>query len=132
MKWSYDPSVDALAIVFNSNKRSASTVEQQPGVIFDYDTSGQLISIELLDASAQVSKKVLEDIPLPQTMMPLTKAAKRAGLDPATLRQQIRRDRLKATKYHREWWVDEDALNDYLNNRGPQGRPSKTAMQAHR
>jgi len=125
MKWSYDPLVDALTIEFLPGRRSARTEEIEPGMLFDYDKAGHPLSLEILDASAHFPLKVLQALPLPEAMIPLSEASKRAGLDPATLRQQIHRKRLRATKHHREWWVDPAALKAYLASRAPQGRRSR-------
>ena len=125
MHWTYDPSVDALSIVFAARKRAARTDELRPGMLVDSDEHGQLIAIEFLDASTQFKKSVLERLPLPKALLPLSDAAVRAGLDPATLRQQIRNQRLVATKWRREWWVDERELEAYLERRAPQGRRSQ-------
>ena len=62
---------------------------------------------------------------MPKALIPLSTAAARAGLTPATLRQQIRNKRLSAVKWHRTWWVDEASLRDYLRSRAPQGRRSR-------
>ena len=124
MKWTYDPSVDALLIEFLPNRRSARTDEAGRGILLDYDKSGHPISLEILDASGHFPGRVLRELPLPAEMIPLSEASRRAGLDPATLRQQIHRKRLRATKHRREWWVDPAALSAYLANRAPQGRRS--------
>ena len=50
MKFYYDNKIDALSIRFN-NKRYFESDEVSEGVIFDYDKSGKIIAIELLDAS---------------------------------------------------------------------------------
>lgn len=122
MKWTYDPSVDALTIEFLTNRKSARTEEVEPGMLFDYDKAGHPISLEILDASTHFPVKGLKALPLPEAMIPLSEASRRVGLDPATLRQQIHRKRLRATKYHREWWVEPAALEAYLVSRAPQGR----------
>jgi uncharacterized protein YuzE len=49
----YDPDTDTLSILFRSGKVAESD-EPQPGLILDYDKSGRLESIEILDASTQV------------------------------------------------------------------------------
>jgi len=43
-----------LSIILRSG-RVAESDEPRPGLVLDYDKSGQLISIELLDASEQVN-----------------------------------------------------------------------------
>ena len=48
MKISYDPEVDALSITFRE-----TTVTTQPlaeGIAADYDSEGQLVGLEILDA----------------------------------------------------------------------------------
>jgi uncharacterized protein YuzE len=53
MKVIYDKETDTLSIVMRSGFVAESD-EVSPGLILDYDKSGHLISIELLDASEQV------------------------------------------------------------------------------
>jgi uncharacterized protein YuzE len=54
MKIRYDRDVDALTIVFNENLIVESD-EDKPGVVLDYDAIGNLVSIEILDASQRIS-----------------------------------------------------------------------------
>jgi uncharacterized protein YuzE len=49
----YDKETDTLSIILRSGKVAESD-EPRPGLILDYDTAGQLVAIELLDASEQV------------------------------------------------------------------------------
>ena len=53
MKASYDPEVDVLTIVFSSAPVKESD-EDKPGVVLDYDRDGNIVSIEILDASTRV------------------------------------------------------------------------------
>jgi len=53
MKVIYDKETDTLSIIFRSGK-VADSDEPRPGLILDYDKTGRLVSIELLDASEQV------------------------------------------------------------------------------
>jgi uncharacterized protein YuzE len=124
MHWTYDPSVDALTIVFDARRRASRTDEVRPGMLVDSDRRGNPIAIEFLDASTQFPAVVLETLPLPKALLPLSDAAKRAALAPATLRQQIRNKRLAATKWRNEWWIEEGELKAYLDSRAPQGRRS--------
>ncbi len=53
MKMAYDEEVDVLTITL-CDTPIADSDEVQPGVIFDYDTAGNTVGIELLDASQRV------------------------------------------------------------------------------
>jgi uncharacterized protein YuzE len=53
LKVIYDKETDTLSIIFRDGKVAESD-EPRPGLILDYDKSGRLVSIELLDASDQV------------------------------------------------------------------------------
>lgn len=54
MKATYDPKSDTLLIELNPGP-VAESGEHKPGVIFDYDSSGAIVSIEILDASRNVA-----------------------------------------------------------------------------
>ena len=53
MKVIYDKETDTLSIILRPGKIAESD-EPRPGLILDYDKSGRLVSIEMLDASEQV------------------------------------------------------------------------------
>jgi uncharacterized protein YuzE len=55
MKVIYDRDTDTLSIILRSGK-VADSDETREGLIMDYDKTGKLISIELLDASEQVNR----------------------------------------------------------------------------
>ncbi len=54
MKISYDAEVDILRILLNDAKIDESD-EAKPGIILDYDVDGNMVGIEILDASKRVS-----------------------------------------------------------------------------
>ena len=54
MKTIYDPETDTLTVIYSEAPVSESD-EDKEGVILDYDASGNLVSVEILDASRRVS-----------------------------------------------------------------------------
>jgi len=53
MKVTYDPEVDVLRIVF-SNSPVEESDEDKPGLILDYDKDGNIVGLEVLDASKRI------------------------------------------------------------------------------
>jgi uncharacterized protein YuzE len=51
----YDKESDTLSIILRNGKVAESD-QARPGLILDYDKSGRLLSLELLDASEQVNR----------------------------------------------------------------------------
>jgi uncharacterized protein YuzE len=54
MKVIYDGETDILTIIFTESPVTESD-EDKPGVILDYDDKGNLVSLEILDASRRVT-----------------------------------------------------------------------------
>jgi uncharacterized protein YuzE len=55
MKATYDPKTDTLSLELKSGPVAESD-ENKPGVILDYDEDGNLIGLEVLDASKRVAE----------------------------------------------------------------------------
>lgn len=56
MKVNYDPNTDTLSVILKENAAVAESDEDKPGVILDYDEHGDLVSMEILDASRRVTE----------------------------------------------------------------------------
>ena len=56
MKVSYDARTDTLSLILKDNASIAESDEDKPGVILDYDDHGNLVSLEILDASQRVTE----------------------------------------------------------------------------
>lgn len=56
MKAAYDAKTDTLTIILRADATVAESDEQKPGIIIDYDADGNLISLEILDASRRVTE----------------------------------------------------------------------------
>lgn len=55
MKVKYDKEVDVLSFILNNNPIKESD-EVKPGIILDYDKNGNVVAIEILDASTRMPK----------------------------------------------------------------------------
>lgn len=56
MKVSYDRTTDTLVVILKEDAAVAESDEDKPGVILDYDQEGNLVSLEILDASERVTQ----------------------------------------------------------------------------
>lgn len=56
MKVTYDQRTDTLSVILRENVLVAESDEDKPGVILDYDEQGNLVSLEVLDASMRVTE----------------------------------------------------------------------------
>ena len=57
MKFSYDKKIDALYIRFNKD-RIVESDQLAENIIIDYDKSGRIIGLEVLDASKKFAKNI--------------------------------------------------------------------------
>ncbi len=51
MNVSYDARTDTLTMVFKEGVAIAESDEKRPGIVLDFDARGDLVSLEILDAS---------------------------------------------------------------------------------
>jgi len=56
VKATYDARTDTLSIILMPDAEVAESDEDKPGVILDYDKDGNLISLEILDASKRIGE----------------------------------------------------------------------------
>ncbi|HKS07218.1 MAG TPA: DUF2283 domain-containing protein [Gemmatimonadaceae bacterium] len=55
MKVTFDPKADTVTVILREGAPVAESDEGRPGVILDYDADGNLIALEVLDASRRVT-----------------------------------------------------------------------------
>ena len=56
MKVSYDQKTDTLTILLKEHVEVAVSDDGKPGAILDFDRAGDLVGLEILDASRRVSE----------------------------------------------------------------------------
>jgi uncharacterized protein YuzE len=56
VKVNYDQQTDTLTFILKENVSVAESDEDKPGIILDYDGAGDLVSMEILDASRRVTE----------------------------------------------------------------------------
>ncbi len=61
MKVSYDQKTDTLTVIFKEQAEVTVSDDGKPGAILDFDRAGDLVAIEILDASRRVSEATRVD-----------------------------------------------------------------------
>lgn len=56
MKVSIDVRTDTLSVILKEDVAVVESDEDKPGIILDYDSEGDLVSFEILDASRRVTQ----------------------------------------------------------------------------
>lgn len=56
MRITYDRQTDTLSLVLKEEATVTESDEGKPGVILDFDAAGDLVSLEILDASRRVTE----------------------------------------------------------------------------
>lgn len=56
MKVTYDARTDTVTVIFKEGAAIAESEEDRPGVILDYDERGELVSLEVVDASSRITE----------------------------------------------------------------------------
>ena len=54
MKVVYDPEVNVLSVLL-SDEKIAESDEEKPGLVLDYGVSGNVVALEILDASKRMA-----------------------------------------------------------------------------
>lgn len=122
----YDPTLDTLTITAGGAGPSVRAVTQGDDVILDFNAVGGLIQIEVLNARQHYPTKFLKTLPMAtDEVLSLVDAAREFGRDPATLRMQLNKGRLRGTKRGRDWVVTRRAMVAYLESLTGVGRPPK-------
>jgi len=101
MKVTYDPAVDVLRIILNNTPIEESD-ESKPGVILDYDKAGNVVGLEILDATRRTDNpqtmeyaialpmNVVSTSTLARKKLPSRKTKPHTGLEKQTESRKIR------------------------------------------
>ena len=55
MKVEYDKATDTMTVILRDGVSVVDSDEDTPGIVFDYNASGELVALEILDASRRVT-----------------------------------------------------------------------------
>ena len=115
MRATYDQHSDALVIVL-ADAEVEETKNVAPGVELDYDSTGRVVAIEVLNASNKYDVRYV-GLESPDPYLSLAEAGELVGISPTTLRHQIVRGVLPGTKIGRNWAVHHRDLVKYATER---------------
>ena len=117
LKIEYEPEVDILTIYLEDPDTPLnSTREAAPNVLLNHDATGNIASIEILDASRRYPPGQLAAHSVDE-LIDLKTAANIAGITPVTLRTQAEKGRLWALKLAGQWVTTRERLQLYLDSR---------------
>ncbi len=72
MRINYDKDVDALSVTLRKGK-VARTIEISPEILIDFDSAGNPLYLEILDASTKIGKKEMDHITIGSVQVPLAR-----------------------------------------------------------
>ena len=122
LKIEYEPEVDILTIYLEDPDTPLnSTREAAPNVLLNHDATGNIASIEILDASRRYPPGQLAAHSVDE-LIDLKTAANIAGITPVTLRTQAEKGRLWALKLAGQWVTTRERLQLYLDSRQRKAR----------
>lgn len=122
LKIEYEPEVDILTIYLEDPDMPLnSTREAAPNVLLNHDATGNIASIEILDASRRYPPGQLAAHSVDE-LIDLKTAANIAGITPVTLRTQAEKGRLWALKLAGQWVTTRERLQLYLDSRQRKAR----------
>ena len=130
----YDPDADALQIQFGGSSGVVRTTVVRPGVHLEFDGSGRLVGLEVLEASHVMRADALLNLDDGTEWLSLSDAAEAAKLSASTLRGQLNKGRIVGEKRNRDWVISRHVLETYLDEveqraQGSAGSGSELAVE---
>lgn len=123
MKLTYDAEADVLMLSLvpyqDFKARLFRDVEGSGGMVCSVDQDGNVLGINIYDASRRYPAEAIASVPseLYDEPIPLADAAHQLGVEAQTLRKAIERGRLKGKKIGRIWTTTISALDEYEASR---------------
>ena len=130
MRATYDQHSDALTIIL-ADAEVEETRNVAPGVELDYDSTGRVVAIEVLNASTKYEVHHV-GLEAPDPYLSLAEAGELVGISPITLRHQIVRGVLPGTKIGRNWAVHHRDLIKYATERSKKATATRLRQDVKR